>query len=53
MRKLRDVIVELTQVEAANLLGVAQPRVSDLKRLASPRRRAELRLALSRGSFAP
>jgi predicted XRE-type DNA-binding protein len=32
MRKLRDVIVELTQVEAANLLGVAQPRVSDLKR---------------------
>jgi predicted XRE-type DNA-binding protein len=32
MRKLRDVIVDLTQVDAAELLGVAQPRVSDLKR---------------------
>jgi len=32
MRKLRDMIVDLTQVDAAELLGVAQPRVSDLKR---------------------
>src|SRR5215468_10281777 len=31
MRKLRDVIDDLTQIEAADLLGVAQPRVSDLK----------------------
>jgi predicted XRE-type DNA-binding protein len=32
IRRLRDVIVGLTQVDAAELLGVAQPRVSDLKR---------------------
>ena len=32
MRKLRHVIGDLTQVDAAKLLGIAQPRVSDLKR---------------------
>lgn len=32
MRELRQVIADVTQVEAAHLLGVTQPRVSDLKR---------------------
>jgi predicted XRE-type DNA-binding protein len=32
MSELRDVIARMTQVEAAELLGVSQPRVSDLTR---------------------
>jgi predicted XRE-type DNA-binding protein len=32
MSKLRELIVGLTQVSAAELLGVSQPRISDLKR---------------------
>ena len=32
MSELRDLIADVTQVEAARLLGVTQPRVSDLKR---------------------
>jgi predicted XRE-type DNA-binding protein len=32
MSELREVIAHMTQVEAAELLGVSQPRVSDLTR---------------------
>lgn len=32
MSELRDLIAGLTQVNAAQLLGVSQPRISDLKR---------------------
>lgn len=32
MSELRDLITGLTQVSAAQLLGVSQPRISDLKR---------------------
>jgi predicted XRE-type DNA-binding protein len=32
MRELRSLIAGVTQVEAARLLGISQPRVSDLKR---------------------
>jgi predicted XRE-type DNA-binding protein len=32
MNEIRDLIGELTQIDAAGLLGVSQPRVSDLKR---------------------
>lgn len=32
MRELRELIAGLTQVSAARLLGVSQPRISDLKR---------------------
>jgi len=32
MRELRSLIADVTQVGAARLLGISQPRVSDLKR---------------------
>ena len=32
MRELRALIADVTQVEAARLLGISQPRISDLKR---------------------
>jgi predicted XRE-type DNA-binding protein len=32
MRELRSLTADITQVEAARLLGISQPRVSDLKR---------------------